>query len=159
MAKPEHERAAQKAKDRFLSGYNCAEAVLLSTLELLGVEGNWAPRVASGFGGGIARTCQVCGAITGALMAAGWVLGRDIAGDDIDELYAIGASLVDDFMSRFGTSSCRMLIDVDLAVPEERLKALRTGVFADQCTRYVEFCALGIAEKLEPQEGEPDPSV
>lgn len=150
MVKPEHERAAQKAKDRFLSGYNCAEAVLLSVLELLGVEGDWAPRVASGFGGGMARTCQVCGAITGALMAAGWSRGRDSENDDIDVVYAIGASLVDDFVSRFGTSSCRMLIDVDLADPEQREKAKRAGVFADQCTRYVEFCTLNIADKLEP---------
>jgi len=149
VVRPEHERAAQKAKDRFLSGYNCAEAVLLSALELLGVDGDWAPRVASGFGGGMARTCQVCGAITGALMAAGWSRGRDSESGDIDELYAIGASLVDDFVSRFGTSSCRMLIDIDLADPEQREKAASAGVFADQCTRYIEFCTLNIAGKLD----------
>ena len=148
MTKPEHERAAQKAKDRFLSGLDCAEAVLVSVLELLGAEADWAPRVASGFGGGIGRTCQVCGAITGAVIAAGWVLGRDDPGGEIEELNAAVASLIDEFVERFGTSSCRMLIDIELADPERREVARKEGVFAEQCTRYVEFCTLNIAEKL-----------
>jgi C_GCAxxG_C_C family probable redox protein len=148
LVKPEYERAAQKARDLFLSGYNCAESVLLSTLELMGEEAEWAPRVASGFGGGIGRTCQVCGAITGAVIASGWARGRESAGDGIDELYSIVSSLVDDFVERFGTSSCGMLIDVDLADPEQRARAQKDGVFAEQCTKFVEFCTLTVAEKL-----------
>lgn len=149
MAKPEHERAAQKAKDRFLSGYNCAESVLMSTLELMGDDVDWAPRVATGFGGGIGRTCQVCGALTGAVIAAGWARGRDGAGEEVDDVYSVVASLVEEFVARFGTSSCRMLIDVDLADPDEQARARADGVFAEQCTRFVEFCTLGIAEKLD----------
>ncbi len=149
MAKPEHERAAEKAKDLFLSGYNCAESVLLSTLELMGGEAEWAPRVASGFGGGIGRTCQVCGAITGAVIAAGWARGRERAGEGLDDLYSTVSSLMDGFVERFGTTSCRMLIDVDLADPEQQAKAGKEGVFAEQCTKFVEFCTLMIAEKLD----------
>jgi C_GCAxxG_C_C family probable redox protein len=122
--------------------------VLLASLERLGVEGEWLPRVASGFGGGIARTGQVCGALTGAVLALGWALGRCAPDASVDELHRIGAELVNDFTWEFGTTSCRMLIDVDLSDPEERKRALENGVFEKQCAAFVEFCALDVAEKL-----------
>jgi C_GCAxxG_C_C family probable redox protein len=117
-------------------------------MEGLGVEGEWLPRVASGFGGGIARTGQVCGALTGAVMALGWAMGRSASGDSIDELYGEVAELVDEFTSEFGSTSCRMLINIDLSDPEEHERARKTGVFEQQCARFVEFCAARVADKL-----------
>jgi len=122
--------------------------VLLSNMERLGVEGDWFPRVASGFGGGIARTGQVCGAITGAIMAIGWARGRDVPNESTDDIYNIGAELVREFTSKFGTTSCRMLIDVDLTDPEERKRARKSGIFEQQCGAFVEFCTLRAAEIL-----------
>jgi C_GCAxxG_C_C family probable redox protein len=125
--------------------------VLLANLESLGVEGEWFPRVASGFGGGIARTGQVCGGITGALMAIGWARGRDAPDQPKDDIYNAGSELVRDFISEFGTTSCKMLIDVDLSDPEEHKRALKDGVFEKQCVAFVEFCALCAAEVLSEE--------
>lgn len=149
MAEVEDSSAVgERGCELFLSGLNCAESVLLSNMERLGVQGDWVPRVSSGFGGGIARTCQVCGALTGSVMAFGWVRGRDSAEDSLDEVYRLGQMLVEEFTSNFGTTSCAMLIDVDLRDEEARKKARREGVFEQQCARYVEFCARRTAEML-----------
>jgi hypothetical protein len=73
------ESVGKRARELFTTGLNCAESVLLANLEALGVEGEWLPRIATGFGSGIATTQQVCGVISGAVMTAGWVLGRERA--------------------------------------------------------------------------------
>jgi C_GCAxxG_C_C family probable redox protein len=145
----QNEAVARRARELFLSsGFNCAESVLLANMERLGVEGDWLPKVASGFGGGIARTGQVCGALTGAVLALGWAMGRSASDDSVDELYGVGAELVDEFTSEFGSTSCRMLIDIDLRDPAQHKRALREGVFEKQCAAFVEFCAARVADKL-----------
>ena len=125
--------------------------MLLANMESLGVAGDWFPRVASGFGGGIARTGQVCGAISGALMAIGWARGRDVPDKPLDNVYDVGAELVREFTSKFGTTSCKMLIDVDLSNAEERKRARKSGVFEQQCGAFVEYCALRAAKILSEE--------
>lgn len=117
-------------------------------MEQLGEEGEWLPRVASGFGGGIGRTGLVCGAITGAVIAAGSRYGKGTPDSDRDRLYEIAGSLVRSFKERFGSANCRELIEVDLADPAERKRALKDGIFVDKCAGYVEFCASQIAKKV-----------
>jgi len=59
---------AEKALSLFDSRYNCAQAVLASYGPDYGLEETMALKLASVFGGGVARTGGVCGAVTGALM-------------------------------------------------------------------------------------------
>jgi len=60
----------EQAKRNFNMGYNCAESVLLAVSEANGATRQRAqsliPRIATGFGGGIARNGDVCGALVGA---------------------------------------------------------------------------------------------
>ena len=51
-------------------GYNCAQSVLAALQEETGLDENTAKRVAAGFGGGV-RCGEICGSITGAVMAFG----------------------------------------------------------------------------------------
>lgn len=52
----------------FKDGYNCAQAVLAAYGPDYGLQREMAFRVSSVFGSGIARTGDMCGAVTGALM-------------------------------------------------------------------------------------------
>lgn len=122
--------------------------MLLAVAGEMGYEGEWIPRVASAFGGGIARTGQVCGAISGALMAIGWAKGRSSSDTARDEVYARGSELVGAFLERFPSTSCRILMDLDLADAGQRKLARERGVFKDRCSRLVEFCSGRAVETL-----------
>ena len=65
------------AKNNFMQGYNCAQAVLLAFCDDLGFDEQTALMLASPFGGGIGRMREVCGAMCGAAMVAGMVYGDD----------------------------------------------------------------------------------
>jgi C_GCAxxG_C_C family probable redox protein len=59
------------ALQRFQQGYSCSQSVFSVLAEPLGIETGTAMRVAAGFGGGIARSAETCGCVTGAIMAIG----------------------------------------------------------------------------------------
>ena len=67
----------QKAYDYFMQGYNCAQAVLLAFGDLTGLDEKTAALVASGFGAGIGKTRNVCGTVTGMIMAADLINGYE----------------------------------------------------------------------------------
>ena len=60
-----------KAKELFLSGYNCSQAVFGAFCDDLGLDFETAVMLSSSFGGGMGRLREVCGALSGAFMVAG----------------------------------------------------------------------------------------
>ncbi len=71
-----------KAEELFRQGYNCAQAVAVAFCDVTGLEPDFAARMASSFGGGLGRQREVCGAVSGMLMAAGLLYGYDTPGDE-----------------------------------------------------------------------------
>ncbi len=140
---------AQKAKGLFLEGWSCAEGVLMAVLESLDMEAEWSPRIATGFAAGVGGTGMVCGAISGAIIAAGSRYGRNEITDDRDKLMGICRTLIDDFQKEFGSASCRMLTGLDLTDAAERRRAREEGIFERTCVPLVEFCAKRMAESLK----------
>lgn len=94
------------AKDQFF----CSEAVLFTIHKILGsplpVE---IVRLASGFGGGIGKSGEVCGALTGGVMALGLVFGRSEAGAKCPKLLPATRELLRWFHQAFGSSCCALL--------------------------------------------------
>ncbi len=66
---------ATRARENFLSGYGCAQAVLLAFEDVTGLDKDRAAALASSFGGGMGRMREVCGAVSGALMVLGLAVG------------------------------------------------------------------------------------
>lgn len=52
------------AKQNFLSGYNCTQAVAVAFSEELGMEKDTVAMLTSGFGGGMGRMREVCGCMS-----------------------------------------------------------------------------------------------
>ena len=144
------EEVGRRAAELFGSGLNCAESVLQANMESLGVEGDWFPRVATGFGSGISEAGIVCGAVTGAVIAAGWVMGRDGPDESRDELYQVVASFMNHFEEEHGSLVCRELLGVDLSIPAEVERARYERLFEQRCRPLVEFAAGAIADLLSP---------
>ena len=104
--------ASQKAFEYHKSGFHCAEAVLKAIVEIYGNGSSRdIPKIATGFGGGIGRTKQeICGAITGGVMAIGFLSGRSEPGDDWTEASEMAAKLKRRFVHEHGTTNCGALL-------------------------------------------------
>ena len=70
-------KRAEAARQNFLSGYGCAQAVLLAYADLTGIEEKTLARLGSSFGGGMGRLREVCGAVSGAFAVLGFLCGYD----------------------------------------------------------------------------------
>lgn len=66
---------AQEAQRLFLKGYNCAQAVFCAFCDVTGMDLNEAARLSAPFGGGMGRLREVCGTVSGALLALGALQG------------------------------------------------------------------------------------
>lgn len=86
------------------SGWNCAQSVLASACEDYGLDSQTAYRLAAFFGGGMRRG-EMCGAVTGALMALGLKYGDENNRQKLNSLKFLNA-----FQNEFGSCICRELI-------------------------------------------------
>jgi C_GCAxxG_C_C family probable redox protein len=62
------EMKEEKAIDSFRSGLNCAQSVLTAYSDELGFDKDLALAIACGFGAGMGRLQETCGAVTGSFM-------------------------------------------------------------------------------------------
>jgi len=110
------------ARRNFDSGLNCAESTLLTVNNELGgterKDDQMIPRIATGFGGGIARNGDVCGALLGGVMAMSLVLGRDKGEQPREPCYTAVDRFYNDFRAKFGSCRCRELTNSNLKTPE-----------------------------------------
>ena len=123
-------------------GMNCAQAVLCAFGSDFNLDENTALRIATGFGSGMGRLCQVCGALTGGFMVAGLKHGKVIDdgtryGTDSEMTYALVAELAKQFRERNGSILCRDLTGLDLSDPAQRQRGRDEGIFQDRCGRYI----------------------
>lgn len=114
---------------------------MLSLVQAMNVSCSCVPRIATGFGAGIGRLGDVCGAISGAAMAIGVSMGRDDPSDvESKELtYSKVVLLTNAFNNEFGSLRCRDLIGCDLNTKEGREEANRKRIHSDICPRFVAF--------------------
>jgi C_GCAxxG_C_C family probable redox protein len=107
-------------------------------------------KMASGFGAGMAKKQEVCGAVTGAIMVIGLKHGQAREDDKAakEEAYRLSRELMDRFQARFNSCLCRELLPgIDLATEagHERYKA--EGWSEKICRPCVRF-AVGILEEI-----------
>ncbi len=105
----------QKAYDYFKQGYNCSQAVLLAFSDLTGLDEKTSALIASGFGGGIGRTRNVCGTVSGMVMAASMIKGYDSPTDNVakKEAYEMVQQLLNKFKEQNGSIICAELLGLN----------------------------------------------
>jgi len=102
----------------FNSGWNCAQSVLSVFCEDSGLKKETAMKLATGFGAGMARKQEVCGAVTGAIMVIGLKHGQANEGDKEakEATYRLTRELLARFSAKHGSCLCRELLeDCDLS--------------------------------------------
>lgn len=100
----------QKALEYHQNGFNCAQSVFAACCEYTGMDEKTALAVSAGFGGG-ARSGELCGAITGAVMTEGlafpFVDGQDVEAKD--KIAAIAKQCVGIAREKYGFVRCAEL--------------------------------------------------
>lgn len=138
-----NEDRAERAKEYFYSGFNCAQSVAMALSDLSGLPTDTLKAVSAPFGGGVARSRQLCGAVSGMLMSIG------AAHPDYSkaEIYSVSRQAMDEFSERFGTMTCAELLK-DVEADSSPLPSERTAKYYAErpCAEIVAFAAK-IAEK------------
>lgn len=129
------------------AGGNCAQAVLCAFAADLGLAEGTALRLAAGFGAGMARCQEGCGAVTGGIMALGLKHGAprpDDAGAK-ETTYRLTRELIARFAAEFGSWRCRDLLGVDLLTEEGQRRYREEGLGKRVCRP----CVRGAVRILE----------
>ena len=115
------------------SGFNCAQAVLCACAEYTWLDEKTALAIAAGFGGGL-RSGEVCGAISGAVMALGLTNPFTDSSDIVakEKIAALAKECVAAGKEKFGCvicselkgdkSNCPYYIGEMAAIAEEMIK-------------------------------------
>jgi C_GCAxxG_C_C family probable redox protein len=124
-------------------GYGCAQSVLCAFIEDFGLDEETALRISTGFGSGMGRLCELCGALAGGCMVIGLKYGKVVTdgskyGTETETTYRLAAEMARRFASRNGAIRCWDLLHLDLSRPEERQRALDEGIFENQCGNYIQ---------------------
>ena len=108
------ERVAE-IKDKHTRGYNCAQIVLCSYAEELGIDEETLFRISEGFGAGMGGMMQTCGAVTAMFMALGLAnsSGDLQACDTKPQTMKKVRELAAEFEKKNGSIVCRELKGVD----------------------------------------------
>jgi C_GCAxxG_C_C family probable redox protein len=138
------------ASEKFDAGYNCAQAVLFAFCGELGLDKDLALKVTTGLGGGMGHMQEVCGAVTGGILALGAKHGRaDGAPRAATELtYAKTRELITRFKDLHGTCLCgELLPNCDLNTPAGQQKFKEQNLRNTVCMHCVRD-AVRIVEEL-----------
>lgn len=109
---PSPDEARRRAHDNFLKGYNCAQSVLEVFCDALKLDRDTALRAAQVFGGGTCRMREMCGTVSGMLLAVGYLEGSADPCNKAakDALYKAGQRLAAEFKAEYGSFICRELL-------------------------------------------------
>lgn len=103
---------ADRAEELFRMGYNCSQSVFAAFADVLGMSVEEAAKIASPFGAGFGKLREVCGAVSGMTLLAGYLKGYDDPADSEGKkaLYALIQKMCGEFEAEKGTIICRELL-------------------------------------------------
>lgn len=134
-----------EVKSSFEQQDNFAQAIFSVYGQYLGFDRDTCLKITSVFGGGINRTGNVCGAVTGALMVIGLKYG-EVGIKNPLKPYEVASEFIEKFKDRNKTILCRELFNHDLLTDEDLDHAYKTDTF-NNCPKFVNDAAE-ILEKM-----------
>ena len=147
------ESRVQRAKDLFMSGFNCSQSVVAAFADLYGFTQEQALKMSAAFGGGIGRMRETCGAACGMFQLAGLEKGATEGPDreSKKETYALVQQLAAAFKAHAGSIKCAEILKLRqgeslIPTPEARTP----DYYAKRpCVKMVELAARMWADYYE----------
>ena len=155
-------RQGDAAYAYFLKGYNCSQSVVAAFAPQLGLTEELALRLSSGFGAGIGRMREVCGAFCGVVTVLSLVYADPADPQDKSRIYALVQEAAELYRTRNGGGSiiCRELLAKAGAAPTAGAAAEdRTADYykkrpcPELCRLGADLCAEFIAAHPEGRHG------
>ncbi len=139
-----------KAISYFRNKFNCSQAVFTTFGLESGLNEDDCLKISCAFGGGMGRTQNTCGAVTGALMVLGLKYGKGI--NDPEEkksfTYSKSREFFEEFIKLNGSINCLELLNgLDMNDPADHEKIMDLKLFDINCENYV-MDAVRIVEQL-----------
>ena len=139
------------AADLFLTGCNCAQAVVVAFCDLTGMDTDLAKKLSCGFGGGLGRQREVCGAVSGMVMVLDLLYGYTDPGENDCHKkahYELVQSLCSKFRQEAGSIICRDILNNP---PSDPAPSPRTAEYyaTRPCTRMVMLAARILDKYIE----------
>lgn len=119
--------------------FNCAQSVVSEFARELGIDIDTARRISCGLGSGMAKTGNMCGAVTGGMLVLGLKYGMTDpdSTDDKEQTYQKVASLLEKIEAVHGTSNCVDLMGVDIGTPGGQQEAKEKELSEKICSTVV----------------------
>lgn len=127
------------AIDNFRSGLNCAQSLVTAFAEELDFDSEMAARISCGFGGGMGRLQETCGAATGAFMILGIHHCKKYTGntDRKEATYADVQKFSVQFKTAYGTMDCISLLNYDLKTEEGQRQIKENNLHEVVCEKCI----------------------
>ncbi len=143
------------AKQNFMNGYNCSQAVLLAFCEDFGLEKETALKISEPFGGGMGRMREVCGTVTGMFMVLGLAMGNSDAKDGSTKknVYKSVQELAEKFKQDNGSIICRELLGFQKNNKESYVPSERTNEYYKKrpCPELCKYAADILEDYLKEE--------
>lgn len=131
---------AETAVTIFGQSFNCSQSVFSAFAAQYGLDKKTALKLASPFGGGVARRGEICGAVSGALLVLGLARGADEPAGK-DEIYRLSQEFLRLFEEKHDSVICRDLLSCDIGTPDGWQMAKEAGKFTTICPVLVRDAA------------------
>lgn len=148
------EERVERARNYFLEGYNCAQAVVMAFDDIMAMDVVTLARLAAPFGGGMGRMREVCGTVSGMTMVAG-AIEPSVDPKNMSQRqanYALVQAFAERFRNENGDIVCRRLLGLEPMVEraETAMPSERTAEYYKKrpCVEYVACAARIVAEHL-----------
>lgn len=139
----------------FLSGANCAQSVVGTFHKECGLDYETAMHLSSGFGAGMGRLREVCGAVSGMFMVVSLKSGYSDLKDKAakDAHYALIQKLAERFKTEAGSIICRELLGLDGKSPDTPFSEARSRDYYQKrpCSDLVALATTILDEHLKEQ--------
>ena len=110
---------AERAKEKFLEGYACSQAVALAFCDVMKMDEATVCKIMLPFGGGLGRLRLTCGAVSGMAAVIGMVFAdAENTPENKKNTYAIVQELCGKFQAQTGSLICAELLS-GMKVPVE----------------------------------------
>lgn len=128
--------------DLFEDGFHCSQAVFAGFSEKLGLDKDTALKIGGCFGSGMNKG-EVCGAVTGALMAIGLKYGQsDLNDSNSRQLSAQKCcQYLEEFKKEKGSYMCRDLLGYDFSDKDDLQIIIKTQCWRDICPEIVKYAS------------------